>query len=256
MTCEHCQEQISAFLDNELNTESSANIQTHLAVCADCAKICEDFASILDFCQTEETHEILPNNSQAMWCRISNTIESEINAELIQEAKQQHQQKQEEAKKGWLSRAWSMSFSQAASAVLGIAVISSLLTFVGVRNYSSAAKNDILASKSLTESAAPSLLDRALGKLGFVETPDQIRSRRIAEQTALINYWNKRVETRRAQWDANLRNAFDRNVNEIDQAVSEYTLILQENPQDELSGEMLDSALNEKVDLLREFSEL
>jgi hypothetical protein len=31
---------------------------------------------------------------------------------------------------------------------------------------------------------------------------------------------------------------------------------LQENPDDEISGEMLDSAMNEKVELLREFSEL
>jgi predicted anti-sigma-YlaC factor YlaD len=254
MTCEHCQEQISAFLDNDLDETSSANIQTHLSVCLECAKVCEDFASILDFCQIEEPNEILPSNSQAMWCRISNTIEGEIKAELIQEAKQQHQQ-QEEIKKSWFSRGWSLSFSQVASAVLGIAVISSLLTFIGIRNYSAGTSGDILAHKSLNESA-PTLLDKALGKLGLVETPDQIRERRIAEQTALIDYWNKRVETRRAQWDANLRDAFDRNLNEINQAVNEYTLILQENPQDELSTEMLDSAMTEKVDLLREFSEL
>ncbi len=255
MTCEHCQEQISAFLDNDLDETSSANIQTHLSVCLECAKVCGDFASILDFCQIEEPNEILPSNSQAMWCRISNTIEGEINAELIHEAKQQHQQEQEKIKQSWFSRGWSLSFSQVASAVLGIAIISSLLTFIGIRNYSAGTSSDILANKSLTESA-PTLLDKALGKLGLIETPDQIRERRISEQTALIEYWNKRVETRRAQWDANLRDAFDRNLNEIDQAVNEYTLILQENPQDELSTEMLDSAMNEKVDLLREFSDL
>jgi len=38
--------------------------------------------------------------------------------------------------------------------------------------------------------------------------------------------------------------------------VSEYTMILQENPEDDLSGEMLDSVLNDKMNLLREFSEL
>jgi hypothetical protein len=43
---------------------------------------------------------------------------------------------------------------------------------------------------------------------------------------------------------------------EIDQTVYEYDKILQENPNDDLSGEMLDSALNEKMALLREFSEL
>jgi hypothetical protein len=53
-----------------------------------------------------------------------------------------------------------------------------------------------------------------------------------------------------------MREAFDRNLNEIDQTVNEYTLILQENPQDELSSEMLDSTLNDKMELLRAFSDL
>jgi len=38
--------------------------------------------------------------------------------------------------------------------------------------------------------------------------------------------------------------------------VSEYTTILQENPDDELTGEMLDAVLSDKMDLLREFSDL
>ena len=84
----------------------------------------------------------------------------------------------------------------------------------------------------------------------------QIRERRIKERLSAIAYWNERVELRRSQWDAQLRDAFDRNMNEIDRAVFEYTKILQENPQDELSSEMLDTTLNEKMELLREFSEL
>ena len=89
-----------------------------------------------------------------------------------------------------------------------------------------------------------------------METPQAKRIRVIKERETAIDYWNKRVEARRTQWNTNLRDAFDRNLNEINQAVSEYTLILQENPQDELSGEMLDTALNDKMELLREFSEL
>jgi hypothetical protein len=50
--------------------------------------------------------------------------------------------------------------------------------------------------------------------------------------------------------------SFDRILNEIDQAVGEYTLILQNDPDDKLSEEMLDSALTEKMNLLRQFSEL
>lgn len=253
MNCEHCQELISAFLDNELDDTISANVQTHLGMCAECAKVCEDFAMILDFCHVEEPvqHEIVPPNSQALWCRINNVIENEIKTELkIEEQKKQEQT--QEIKQGWFSKVWQLSFSQATSAVLGIALISSLLTVVGIKNYNSA-KNDDFASNAST---APTFFDRALAKIGLIESQQQIRDRKMQEQKAAIAYWNNRVQARRLQWDENLRKAFDRNLNEIDQAVNEYTLILQENPQDELSGEMLDTTLNEKMDLLREFSDL
>ena len=241
MTCEHCQEYISAFLDNELDEKISAGIQAHLAVCADCAKVCEDFAVILDVCQVDEIPEILPPNSQALWCRINNIIESEIQPI-------QAEVKKEEPKRGW-ARVWQFSFGQVAAGMLFIGIVSSLLTIVGIRNYSTPAEPG-------TETASQTIFEKFLGKIGLMDTPQQAREKKLKEQQAAIDYWNKRVEMRRAQWDKNLREAFDRNLHEIDQTVAEYTLILQDNPQDELSSEMLDSTLNDKMELLREFSDL
>jgi hypothetical protein len=134
-------------------------------------------------------------------------------------------------------------------AVLGIALVSSLLTFVGIKNYFASEPDRELPM----ETARPNALEKVLGRMGLIETAQNMRERRIAQQQAAIDYWNRRVEARRAQWNAHLREAFDRNLNEIDQAVDEYTLILQENPQDELSGEMLDSALNEKWNCFANF---
>jgi len=244
MNCEQCQELISLYLDNELKTQVSMNVQTHLALCAGCAKVCEDFAMILDFCETDE---FLPPNSKALWCRINNLIETEIKAEFEQPVAELP------VKKGFFGKArrnlWQFSFSQVASLILGIALVSSLLTVIGLKNFSS-------SSDDLTVNASPSVFEKVLGKFGLVETAQQVREKRIKQQQAAIDYWNKRVEARRINWERHLREAFDRNLNEIDQVVFEYDKILQENPQDELSGEMLDSALNEKVELLREFSEL
>lgn len=247
MNCEQCQELISAFLDDDLDEKMSASVQTHLSLCAECAKLCEDFAVILDFCHEQPAAEIVPPNSQALWCRISNTIETDIKTNVSA-----HCAQPEGNQKGWFPRVLKFSFSQVASAVLGIALVSSLLTVVGIKNYFALAPDRNL----MTESAAPTAFEKVLGRLGLIETAQTLRERRIEQQQAAIDYWNRRVETRRAQWNAHLREAFDRNLNEINQAVDEYTLILQENPQDELSGEMLDSALNEKMELLREFSDL
>lgn len=244
MNCEECQQLISVYLDNELEKETSFNVQTHLALCAECAKVCEDFAMIVDFCETED---FLPPNSKALWCRINNLIETDANHETTT-ANIKSQVKQGFFARTWNNR-WQLSLSQMVSAVLGIALVSSLLTVVAVKNHSA-------ENAGFAVNGSPTVFEKVLGKIGLVETVQQARENRVKAQQATIEYWNNRVETRRIQWDANLREAFDRNLNEINQVVFEYDKILQENPQDELSGEMLDSALDEKVELLREFADL
>ena len=237
MNCEHCQELISLYLDNELDLQIASDVQKHLAACAPCAKMCEDFAMILDFCDVDETEQSLPPNSKALWCRINNLIETEIPNNTGQKIQEEKPSK----------RSWQFSFGQVFASILGIALVSSLLTIVGIQNYS--------AGES-SANAAPSIFDRALSRVGLVESPQQARENRLKEQQAAIDYWNKRVEAKKENWDNYLREAFDRNLHEINQVVYEYDRILQENPQDDLSNEMLDSALNEKMALLREFSEL
>lgn len=226
-------------MDNELSEEKAADVRMHLADCSSCARLCEDFAAILDACQREESVELMPPNSHALWCRINNLIESETKPEPppVEEPKR---------------RLWQLSFAQLAAGFVGIAVVSSLLTIIGIRNYRQPADDDFTTRSSSSQTP----FEKFAGKLGLIETPQQARARRIHEQQAAIEYWNSRVQMRRAQWDKNLRDAFDRNLNDIDQAVDEYTLILQKDPQDDLSGEMLDSALTEKMNLLREFSDL
>jgi len=252
MNCEQCQELISAFLDTDLDEVTSGNIRTHLAVCAECAKVCEDFAIILDFCHLDEFADSLPPNPQALWCRINNVIETEVKAEILEDKTQAQQVQKNSVARFW-SNGWQFSFSQIFTSILGIAVISSLLTIVGIKNYSNSSE---IQTANAVSTAPPTIFERVLGKLGFIETSQQIRERRIKEQQAAIDYWKTRVETRRAQWNSHLREAFDRNLNEINQVVFEYDKILQENPQDDISSEMLDSALNEKMALLREFSDL
>ncbi|MGI8495100.1 MAG: zf-HC2 domain-containing protein [Pyrinomonadaceae bacterium] len=248
MNCENCQELISEYIDNLLDEKGTARVKAHLTLCRGCAEIYEDFASILNVYDLEITEEIPPPNQQALWCRINNIIESEIKPEAAREIKQ------EEDNRGWFSRiwhrTWALSLTQLASAVMGIALISSLLTVVGIRN--------LVPSQSLNAAVSkePTIFERALSKVGLAETPQDVREGHLREQQVAIDYWNNRVAARRAQWDKNLRDAFDRNLSEINQAVGEYSRILQENPQDEISGEMLNSAMDEKMELLREFSEL
>lgn len=233
---------MSAFLDGDLDSISSSNVQTHLTLCIECAKLCEDFTEILLNCSIHDIDEVVPPNPEALWCRINNIIEADIKPEKAESAPLTEQKQ----------RRFQFSFVQAGSAVLGIALISSLLTIVGIRNYFEPSADDFTTRSSDTQTT----FEKILSKVGLADTPQESRERRIREQNAAIGYWNQRVQARRAQWDKRMREAFDRNMIEIDQTVNEYTMILEKDPQDELSGEMLDAALNDKMNLLRQFSGL
>jgi len=244
MNCENCQNFLSLFLDGELDETNSAGVKAHLALCVECSEVYEDFAAIVGVCAEKAREEIPPPNSQALWCRINNIIETEIKPELeVINAPRPNR-----LSLLW-NRTWSLSLTQAVSAVMGIAVVSSLLTVIGVKNF-------LLADNTAGAPNAPNVFEKVLGQVGMIETPQVTREKRLREQQIAIEYWNKRVETRRQQWDKNLRAAFERNLSEIDQAVAEYNQILETNPQDEISSEMLDTTLNEKMELLRQFSEL
>lgn len=239
MNCDECKNLIGVFMDNELGENQASDVRMHLAFCPECAHVCEDLTSILDVCKTESPAEIVPPNSQALWCRINNIIESEgkpAPAPVVEPR----------------GRFWRLSFMQLTAVVLFIAVVSSGVTFVAIRKYIQPVADDFMARSAATQTT----FEKVLSKLGLAETPMQARERQTKERVAMIDYWNSRVQARRVQWDRATREAFDRNLRVIDESVNDYTMILQQDPEDDLSGEMLDSVLNDKVNLLRDFSDL
>lgn len=239
MTCDECNILLGSFMDHELDEGQALAVREHLALCDACARVCEELAAILGECNAASADEIVPPNSRALWCRINNIIESDLGAP---------------PPSGPQPKAifWRLSVLQLTAAMLFIAVVSSLLTIVAIRNYTRPPAEPSQANSG----ASSSVFDKVLGRLGLVETPQQARERRLRQQQAAIDYWNQRVQARRVQWDRTTREAFDRNLQVIDESVNEYTLILQQNPDDDLSGEMLDSVLSEKMNLLRDFSDL
>lgn len=237
MHCDECNKLLSSFMDGELDEARAATVREHLAACPACARVCEELTAILDVCRTEPANEIVPPNSKALWCRINNIIESDVKPPAA------------DAPGRGFRR---FSFLQLASAVMAIALISSLLTVIAIRNYTAPAVDDFISRSGESQT----FIEKLMARVGLIDTPQLSRERRTAEQKAAIEYWNKRVEIKRAQWDARMREAFDRNLNIINESVSDYTMILEQNPEDEITGEMLDSALNEKMNLLREFAEL
>lgn len=237
MNCEECKNLVGVFLSCKLDAADADRIRMHLALCEPCAMLCEDLASGLDFVNDAPADGV-PPNSHALWCRINNIIESELKPPPPPQPTRKH--------------IWRLSLGQMTAAVLSIALLSSVATLTVIRSYSGPSSTDLMA----TAASERTIFEKVLGRLGLAETPQQVRERRMKEQQAAIDYWNARVQTRRMQWDRQTREAFDRNLKVIDQSLVEYSTILQRDPEDELSGEMLDSVLDDKMNLLRDFADL
>jgi hypothetical protein len=233
MNCEQCQELVSGFVDGGLSQQDQHSLNAHLEECFSCADVRNDLQAIVSFCRTNRGQYDDTPNEQALWLRIRNTIESENFVVPVPMARDAG----EKPAGFWhrlLSHSWQLSLPQLTAAVAAIIVVVSLSTVVGVRRFGA-------------------------GSIAKVETPAtptfDLDGRKWQQQQA-IKYWNARIETNKARWSPQMRDTFDRNLGVIEQAVNDSLKDLNTNPHDEVSEEMLNSALNEKIALLREFSEL
>jgi len=234
MNCENYQELLSDFIDGSLSPEEHQSVGVHLGICSVCAEARSDLDTIVGFCADHRGEYDAVPNERALWLRISNTIEAELAAsprtEIPNEA-------------GWwfrlMNRSWSLSFPQLAGAVSAIVVVVAIISVMGVRGL------NFMGAGSSFRTA------------GLVTIPSGATvTDRYRQQQQVIDYWNQRVELNKARWNPQMRETFDRNMSVIDAAVNDSMRQLNQNPHDEVSEEILNAALNDKVALLKEFSTL
>ena len=227
MNCEKYQMLLSDFVDGTLRAEDCARLELHLGSCPDCTDTGNDLRMIVDFCRGQRGQYEPPPNERAMWLRISNLIEAEQGP---------LNQVQPVGEPGWLfrlmHRSWQVSLPQLASIVGTVVVVVALGTGFGVHQF--------------WQTATP-----PLGK----NTPEVTIRERHQQQQEMIAYWNQRVDLNKARWSQQMRDTFDRNVGVIDAAVDDSMKQLKVNPHDPVSEDILNDALNEKVALLKEFSD-
>ena len=224
MNCERCQELIGDLIDGTLSGADESTLKSHLDECLDCVSVREDLTSILGYCRAHRGEYEAPPNEKALWLRIRNVVE----AEVVSSRPVVH----ETARRSWWTRSWELSFPQLASLTVAIVLLVSLVTTVGLRRW-----------QTTTPVVADSVVNASVND-------------RIWQRQQVINYWNQRVEVNKTRWSANMRETFDRNMRVIDQAVSDSMSELNRNPHDDVSEQMLNEALNDKLALLKEFSDL
>ena len=233
MNCETCQELIGELVDGGLTREDESTLSLHLEECLSCVDVRNDLQSIVGYCQSHRGEYSAPPDAEGLWLRIRNVIEAET-SQLANAA--QTQPPARSFLSGWFSRSWELSIPQLAASAAAIVLFVSLGTAVGLRRWDNA--------KARGPVAPPRTQAATLG------------SDRMWKQQQAISYWNQRVETNKARWNQGMRDTFERNLKVIDQAVNDSLNELNRDPHDEVSEEMLNAALNEKLALLREFSDL
>lgn len=232
MNCDRCQELISDFLDGTLNPADRRELSTHFNECFECESVRQDLSNIIGFCSAHRgEYEPVPN-PKAMWLRIRNVVESEASQIRSTSPDRDHAS----FLSRFFGRSWELSLPQLAAFAASIVMIVSIVTVVGIRRLENPAVVPTDSEASL-------------------QTPTTLNDRTFQQQQ-VINYWNQRIELNKARWSPQMRETFDRNMKVIDQAVSQSLNELHQNPHDEVSEQMLNDALNDKLSLLKEFSDL
>jgi hypothetical protein len=233
MNCEQYHDLLSDFIDGSLAPEDHSSVTTHLSACGACTEARTDLGAVIEFCVEHRGEYDAVPNEHALWLRISNIIEAEV--PLRQPIS---------ANPGWwfrlMNRSWQLSLPQLAAAAAAIIIVAAVFTVVGLRGFDLTGGGSGLRASGLT-------LPSSTG--GSVKE-------RFSQQQTVIAYWNERVELNKARWNPQMRETFDKNMSVIDAAVNDSMRQLSQNPHDEVSEEILNAALNDKVELLKEFAAL
>lgn len=233
MNCEKCQELLSEFLDGSLGHREHASMSAHLAACPDCDAARQDFNAIIGAAREARTHLYAPPDERALWLRVRSAVEMEGRAAAAAGS----------ARGGFWPRLfrkrWELSLPQLAAGMAAVVVAVSFVTVLAVQHMNSGG-------------SATARTERTVRRV----VSDEVYPRTYLEpHEASLQYWQQRVEARKASWNPRMRASFERSVGVLDQAVNESLADLQQNPHDEVAEEMLNSALQDKIELLREFGE-
>ena len=238
MDCEKCSDLLGDFLGGTLEGDDSTLLSAHLEECLGCACVRDEIRTIISAASETREHFVAPPNERALWLRVRNTIEAELSVQQKAAAMAASASAARQSRESFLTRLmnkrWALSLPQLTAAVVAIVVGVSVITTVGLQR---------LANE---QAAKPLATTTARGA-------QQLMSH---DQSVAIEYLMKRVEERKGRWNPRMREAFDRNLGIIDATVSDSLKELGESPHDEISEEALNAALRDKMELLREFSEL
>ncbi len=228
MNCETCQELIQDLIDGSISQRDEFTLNTHLKECLDCDGVRQDLASIVGFARTQREEYATPPNEHALWLRIRNSIEAELPSRVAANT-----ERQTSFFGRLMGQSWQLSLPQLAASAVAIVLLVSLATVVGLRRW---------------------------GGYGVPAAPPEVEASNVNDlmwrHRQAIEYWNQRVELRKAHWTPEMRANFNDTLAVIDQQVADSLNELKQKPHDNVSEELLNESLKIKLQFLKDFAPL
>lgn len=250
MDCHKCHDLLSDLLDNTLNGDDRRLLDRHIEDCAACTDTQGDLGDLIALARVGREEALAsPPSGQALWLRIREHVEEDMEwARQSSLATRQATERNTAVKAdGWWSRLWNARWEFTAPQVTG--VFASLIAVVAL--------GALLGTSALRGAGeTPVDVSSASGRqVAGNETVSRVNlDDYIRRQQADIDYWRQRVEENKSRLPPRMRQSYEQTMVQLDQDVSYSLDQLQQNPQDDVSEQMLNRALQDKVEILKEIS--
>lgn len=225
MLCNQCQELISDYIDGALEFGEQLQVERHLADCEACRAVRDDLLQIVHFSRQLP----LQTPSGAVWARIKSEVAQEQSVSSWSRIGR------------WLATIktsrFDLSLPQLAASAAMLVLVASVTVVLLKRQGLPSDKSAVVGPSSYTARDKNALAHRDI---------QQIEGR--------INELNETIEQHKSLWDDGLRATFQRNMANVEQSLAECHHELADNPEDDISQELMLSAYREKMRLLEGFA--
>lgn len=253
MECDKCHDLLSDLLDNTLTGDDRRLLDAHFEECVTCTGAHADLDRLIALARRERDEYATPPDGQSLWLRIREHVEEDM--EWAREARFRTASataQTDTTQGGWWSRLWNARWEFSAPQVTG-----AFATLLGIAVLATA-----LGTSALRDSGAGvpvALPGSVASNQGFGDnTPVLATSinynEYVRRQQSDIKYWQQRVEENKDRLPPRMLESLDRTLVRLDEDVSYSLDELRRNPQDEVSEQMLNRALQDKLEILRELS--
>jgi len=218
MMSEHVNEELSAYLDEELDAAARARVETHLAGCAECREVLEGLRQVVRRARTLDDRP----PARDLWPGIASRIGSADTADVLPLVPRR--------------RRFAFSVPQLAAAAVALMVLSTGATVLFTRH---AAQIAAVPDTTLTVRAA------ALPAADLVQSYD-----------AAIRDLQRALDARRSQLDTGTVRVIEQSLRVIDMAIAQARSALARDPNNPYLNSHLQRAFGRKLDLLRQAATL